>query len=154
MRYLFITVTIALGGFVVGGGSGSYITYDHIMRDVVGGIPASPLVTKAEYDRRKHRIKYSVLNPGTLPLTIVEKGFVFKPGKETEEKAYKVTGLPADVILPPRSTTLVYLKLREGTEALKAGDTVVVTFTYKHLLSEDLYTVTHIFTKRQERGGK
>ena len=145
MRYLLTAIVIALAGIVVGAGSGSYLTYNNLMRKV-GSIPASPIVMQAKYDREKHQINYSILNPGTLPLTIVEKSFVFRPGKETKEKAYVVADIPASITLPPGAVTMVSLKLKEETEKLKVGDVVVVTFTYTHPLSRDLYTVVHPFT--------
>ena len=145
MRYLLSALVIALVGIVVGAGSGSYLTYNNVMRKV-GSIPASPVVLQAKYDKKKHQIDYSILNPGTLPLTIVEKSFVFRPGKETKEKAYVVADIPANIALPPGAVTMVSLKLKEETEKLKIGDVVVVTFTYTHPLSKDLYTVVHPFT--------
>ncbi len=158
MRYLLTAIVIALAGIVVGAGSGSYLTYNNLMRKV-GSIPASPIVMQAKYDREKHQINYSILNPGTLPLTIVEKSFVFRPGKETKEKAYVVADIPASITLPPGAVTMVSLKLKEETEELKTGDVVVVTFTYTHPLSRDLYTVVHPFTyggnlKKQKKEGK
>ncbi len=158
MRYLLNALVIALVGILVGAGSGSYLTYNNVMRKV-GSIPASPVVIHAKYDKQRHQIDYSILNPGTLPLTIVEKSFVFSPGKETKEKAYVVADIPANISLPPGAVTIVSLKLKEETEKLKIGDAVVVTFTYTHPLSKDLYTVVHPFTysknlKKSKKEGK
>jgi hypothetical protein len=93
---------------------------------------------------------YSLLNPGTVPLTIVEKSIVFTPGKESKEKRYVLADIPAQVTLPPGAVTIVSFELKPETEKLKLGDVVVVTFVYKHPLSKDLYTVVHPFTYEED----
>ncbi len=145
MRYLITVLVIALAGVLVGGGAGSYLTYSRVMK-AVGSIPASPIVVQAKYNKEKHRMDYSILNPGTLPLTIVEKSIVFTPGEESKEKRYVLADIPAQVNLPPGAVTIVSFELKPETEKLKVGDVVVVTFVYKHPMSKDLYTVVHPFT--------
>ncbi|WP_457600148.1 hypothetical protein [Hydrogenivirga sp.] len=149
MRYLLTVLTVAILGLLVGGGSASYLTYSKVMR-AVGSIPASPIVVQAEYDREKHQMHYSIMNPGTVPLTVVEKSIVFTPGSKSGEKEYVLADIPADVTLPPGTVTIVTFKLKPKSEKLKLGDVVVVTFAYKHPLSRDIYTVVHPFTYGKE----
>ncbi|GAB6066467.1 hypothetical protein JCM9492_15620 [Aquifex pyrophilus] len=144
MRYFLIGTTIALAGLLVGGGVGSYFTSNKLLKQFQN-IPGSPIILNAVYDREKHLITYTVSNPGTTPLTIFEKAFVFKPGKESKEEGYVLSNIPANITIPPLSVLAVQLKLKEGTEKLKGGDLVIATFTYKHPLSEDLYNVVHSF---------
>ncbi|NPB06039.1 MAG: hypothetical protein GXO03_00375 [Aquificae bacterium] len=144
MRYFLISALIALAGLMVGGGTASYLTYNKLIRQFQN-IPGSPIILTAVYDKEKHILLYTITNPGTTPLTIVEKALVFTPGKESKEQAYILSNIPANVVLPPLSTVVVELKLKAETEELKPGDVVVATFTYQHPLSDDLYTVVHTF---------
>ncbi len=150
MRYFLIGTTIALAGLIVGGGVGSYFTSNKLLKQFQN-IPGSPIILNAVYNKEKHLITYTVSNPGTLPITIIEKAFVFKPGKETKEKGYILSNIPANITIPPLSVLAVQLKLKEGTEKLKVGDLVIATFTYKHPLSKDFYNVVHTF---EYKGGK
>ncbi len=149
MRYLITVLVIALAGMLVGGGAGSYLTYNRVMK-AVGSIPASPIVVQAKYNKEKHRMDYSILNPGTVPLTVVEKSIVFTPGEKSKEKEYVLADIPTQVTLPPGAVTIVSFELKPETEKLQLGDVVVVTFVYKHPLSKDLYTVVHPFTYGDE----
>ncbi len=143
----FVTSIIAI---FLGWGIGSYITYNNTI-EKVGKIPASPIITLAEYDKKTHSVLLSILNPGTTPLTVTSKSFVFKPGKETAEKSYEMTNIPANIILPPLTITAVALNLKKNTNALKTGDVVMSTITYTHPLSKDTYTVSHRFEYTQEK---
>ena len=142
----FVTSLIAL---VLGWGVGSYITYNNTV-EAMGKIPASPLIVKSVYDKGEHSVVFSFYNPGTLPLTITSESFIFKPGKETKQKGYEMANIPAHIVLPPMTITLVSLKLKKGTEKLKLGDVVMATLHYVHPLSTDVYTISHRF----ELGGK
>ena len=138
---LVLSVFLAL---FLGWGIGSFFTQASVSK-AIATIPASPIVVKAKYHKAEHAIVYSILNPGGMPETIVQEAFVFKPGKETKEKAYVVSNIPVHITLPPGETTEVVMKLKSGTEELHLGDVVLATFTYVHPLSTDLYTVVHSF---------
>ena len=137
----FVTSLLAL---VIGWGIGGYITYNKTI-EAVGKIPASPIIVKSVYDRSHHAVIFSILNLGTLPLTVVSESFIFKPGKESSEKRYKMENIPASIPLVPLGITTVTLKLKEGTQELKSGDIVMVTLHYIHPLSDDIYTISHKF---------
>lgn len=144
-----IVLALILGWFI-----GNFITGTTVAK-AIASIPGSPIVMDAKYNKEKHSIEYSVLNPGGTELRIVEEAFVFKPGKETKEEAYVLSHIPANIKLPPRAITKVELALKAGTEKLHFGDVVMTTFTYTHGLSNDLYTVMHPFTMEKDTtGGK
>ena len=159
---IFILTTVI--AIVLGWGIGSFFTQTTVSK-VIASIPASPIVLDAKYNKEKHSITYSILNPGGTPLTIVDESFVFTPGKNSKEKAYIVSHVPIHAVLPPGVVTKVELKLKTGTEKLQIGDAVLATFTYIHPLSTDLYTVAHPFKmgiggknvapqKTERKGGK
>ncbi len=159
-----ILILISIIALILGWGIGSFFTQRTVAK-VVASIPASPIVVDAHYNREKHSITYSILNPGGVPLTIVDESFVFTPGKNSKEKAYIVSHVPIHAVLPPGVVTRVELKLKAGTEKLQLGDAVLATFTYVHPLSPDLYTVAHPFKlgiggknvaqqKKEIKGGK
>ncbi len=137
----FVTSLIAL---VLGWGIGGYITYNKTI-EAVGKIPASPIIVKSVYNREKHSVVFSILNLGTLPLTVVSESFIFKPGKESSQKRYELKNIPTNIPLVPLGITTVALKLKEGTQELKSGDIVMATLHYVHPLSNDVYTVSHKF---------
>ncbi len=150
---LVISILLAiLLGWVIG----SFFTETSISK-AIANIPASPIVVEAKYNKDEHSIVYSIFNPGGMPETIVQEAFVFKPGKETKEKAYVVSNIPVHITLPPGETTEVIMKLKTGTEKLHLGDVVLATFTYVHPLSPDLYTVVHPFemgSKQPQKASK
>ncbi len=139
---------LILVGFVMlflGWSIGSFFTQRTVAK-TIASIPGSPIVMDAKYVEKKHTVSYSILNPGGMPLTIVEEAFVFTPGKESKEKSYVVSHIPTHTILPPGTVTQVELKLKEGTEKLRVGDIILATFSYIHPLSGDIYNVVHSFT--------
>ncbi|SMP08080.1 hypothetical protein SAMN06265339_0552 [Desulfurobacterium pacificum] len=150
--FFAIIVSLLLGWTI-----GEFFTGRTVAK-VIASIPGSPIVVDAKYNKDKHSITYSILNPGGMPLTIVEESFVFTPGKNSKEKAYVVSHIPVHVTLPPGVVTSVELKLKPGTEKLELGDAVLATFTYMQPLSSDLYTVVHPFTmgvaSAKAKGGK
>ncbi|WP_457679802.1 hypothetical protein [Thermovibrio sp.] len=154
---LILIGTIAL---LLGWAVGTFFTSRTVAK-AIATIPGSPIVLNANYNKEKHAIFYSILNPGGTPLTVVEESFVFTPGSNSKEKGYVMSHIPVHVVLPPGVITKVELKLKPGTEKLKLGDAVLATFTYTHPLSTDLYTVIHPFKmgvkqtqQKQKEGGK
>jgi len=151
-----ILILVAFVTLFLGWAVGTFFTQRTVAK-VVATIPGSPIVVDAKYDKEKHAVLYSILNPGGMPLTVVEESFVFTPGKKSKEEGYVVSHIPVHVVLPPGVVTTVELKLKAGTEKLKLGDAVLATFTYVHPLSKDLYSVIHPFTlgvKKEKGEGK
>ncbi|WP_457569603.1 hypothetical protein [Desulfurobacterium sp.] len=139
-----ILALLTIIGLFLGWSIGTFFTGVTAAK-VVASIPASPIVTEVSYNREKHQLTYSMLNPGGMPLTIIQESFVFTPGSKSKEKGYVVSNIPVRVTLPPGVVTKVVLKLKPGTEKLEIGDGVLATFTYVTPLSSDLYTVVHPF---------
>jgi len=135
----FVTSIIAI---MLGWGIGGYITYNNTI-EAVGKIPASPIIIGAVYDKSAHSVILSVMNPGTLPLTVKEESFTFKPGKQSSQKAYAVENIPVNIPLIPMGITTVAIKLKKETQELKVGDIVNTTLKYVHPLSKDEYFVKH-----------
>jgi hypothetical protein len=152
-RPAYLLTFVAFIFLTLGWSIGSFFTQRSASK-VLANLPASPIVLKAQYVKKKHAIDYSIFNPGGVPLTIIEESFVFTPGNHTTQKAYLVSDVPVKVVLPPQATTSVELKLKAGTKHLKLGDAVLATFTYIHPLSRDFYTVAHTFKMKKAKGGK
>ena len=150
-RRLYLTILIAILGLFVGAGTGGYITYNRLIR-TVQNIPASPIVVGAEYDKDNNRLVFSVLNPGTLPLSLDNYSIAFTPGRETEQEAYFISSIPLGVTIDPFQVAVVYINLKEQALPLEIGDIVTTTIFYTHPLSPDVYSVVHPFV--YERGGK
>ncbi|SNR80318.1 hypothetical protein [Desulfurobacterium atlanticum] len=132
-------------GLILGWSIGTFFTGVSVAK-VVASIPASPIVTNVTYNKEKHELTYEMLNPGGMPLTIVEESFIFTPGKNSKEKGYVLSNIPVKVVLAPGAVTKVVLKLKPGTEKLEIGDAVLATFTYVTPVTRDLYTIIHPFT--------
>jgi hypothetical protein len=142
-RVLFFLISSILA-IILGWGIGSYITYNNTI-EAIGKIPGSPIVVNAEYDKKNHRVVFSVLNPGTVPIYIKAQSLVFKPGKQTKQEAYAIQNIPVDIPLVPMGLTSVNINLKKGTPALQIGDVVMITLHYVHPLSKDIYSVVHSF---------
>ncbi|WP_457638786.1 hypothetical protein [Persephonella sp.] len=145
MNRLTLFFVISIIGILLGWGIGGYITYNNTI-EAVGKIPASPIVVKAVYDRPTHSVIFSVLNPGTLPLTVKKQSIRFTPGKSSGEKEYQIQDIPVNVPLIPLGITTVAVKLKKGSQELKTGDIVDITLEYVHPLSTDRYYVKHGYT--------
>jgi hypothetical protein len=148
-----ILILVSLVALFLGWGIGEFFGTRSIEK-IVTSIPASPIVVDAKYNKENHSIVYSMLNPGGLPITIVNESFIFTPGKESSEKGYVISHIPVHIVLPPGVITKVEMKLKSGTEKLKVGDAVLATFSYVHPLSPDVYTVAHPFTMGVKRAVK
>ena len=138
---LIISMLLAL---FVGLGAGVYIQSSRTQAALTS-VPPSPIVVSASYEREKHQVVFEVVNPGYLPLLLVDQSIVFTPGPESKEKAYALAAVPINLTLPAQGSVKVTMALKPETEELKVGDAVAGTITYTHPLSPDLYAVTHLF---------
>jgi len=122
--------------------------------ELAAGIPPSPVVTAARYDKANRSLVLRVLNPGLVPLQLVNQSLVFKPGAQSEEAAYALAALPLGLEVGPLSELEVRLKLKPESRELAAGDVLAATVTYTHPFSKDLYALTHVFevTKAAAKG--
>ncbi len=148
-----LILIIALAGLLVGGGAGNYLGFYRAM-GLIGKLPASPIVLNAVYNEKHNSIVYSIYNPGTVPLEMVEGSFVFTPGKKSTQGEYILSHIPLGVTLKPSSVTLVEMRLKEGSQKLQLGDVVVGTLSYTHPFSPDVYAVIHPFTYEGKKAQK
>ena len=139
-----IIVIITIVALFLGWTIGSFFTGTTVAK-AIATIPASPIIVDAKYNKDKHSIIYSILNPGGTELKVIQQSFIFKPGSESKEKGYIVSNIPSDLKLPAGVITNLEMKLKKGTEKLHLGDIILTTFSYVHPLSSDIYTVAHSF---------
>ncbi len=114
------------------------------------GIPPSPVVTAARYDKEARALVLRVFNPGLVPVVLVDQSLVFKPGSESEETAYALAALPLGVEVAPLSELEVRVKLKPESQELAVGDVLAASIGYTHPYSRDLYMLTHAFTVTKE----
>jgi hypothetical protein len=114
-------------------------------RTLAEGIPPSPVVTAARYDKENRSLVLRVLNPGLVPLRLVDQSLVFQPGAASQQAAYALAALPLGVEVPALSELEVRLNLKPESEALAVGDVLAATVSYTHPFSKDLYALTHVF---------
>ncbi len=139
-----IIIIVALVSIFLGWTIGNFFTTTTLSK-AIAQIPASPIILSAEYNKKEHSITYSILNSGGTEVKIVQQSFIFKPGKESNEKGYIVSNIPVNIKLNPGVITKLEMKLKKGTEKLHIGDIVLSTFSYVHPLSTDIYTIAHSF---------
>jgi len=116
---------------------------------LAAGIPPSPVVTAARYDKAEQALVLRVFNPGLVPLQLVDQSLVFKPGAASEEKAYALAAIPLGLEVAPLAELEVRLKLKPESEDLAVGDVLAATVSYTHPFSKDFYTLTHVFEVNQ-----
>ncbi len=148
-----IFILVCFLAILLGWAIGSFFTGRQFARSIAK-LPGSPIVLNARFDKKSHSVIYSILNPGGTPLTIVEESLIFTPGKLSKQPAYIISSIPANQIIPPQKVVEVKVNLKAGTEDLKLGDVVLVTFTYTHPLSKDVYTVVHKFIMGMSKSTK
>lgn len=116
---------------------------------LAAGIPPSPVVTAARYDKAEQALVLRIFNPGLVPLRLVDQSLVFKPGAASEQEAYALAAIPLGVEVAPLAELELRLKLKPESEALAVGDVLAATVSYTHPFSKDLYALTHVFEVTQ-----
>ncbi|HID16191.1 MAG TPA: hypothetical protein EYP16_05260 [Candidatus Atribacteria bacterium] len=150
---LISTLVVALLlGFAVGSFSASSRARValHAAEALASGIPPSPVVTAARYDRDAGELVLRVFNPGLVPVKLIEQSLVFKPSTASKETAYALAATPLGLDLAPLTQIEAHLMLKPGSEELVVGDAISATVAYAHPYSNDLYTLTHLFTVTPE----
>ncbi|WP_457637735.1 hypothetical protein [Oceanithermus sp.] len=117
---------------------------------LAAGIPPSPVVTSARYDKANDQLVLRVLNPGLVPVKLIDQSLVFKPGAASQQEAYALTAIPLGVEIAPLSEVEVELKLKPESKKLEVGDVVAASVSYTHPFSKDLYVLTHVFKVTEE----
>ncbi|WP_457628592.1 hypothetical protein [Oceanithermus sp.] len=117
---------------------------------LAAGIPPSPVVTSARYDKANDALVLKILNPGLVPVQLIDQSLVFKPGAASEQEAYALAAIPLGVEVPPLAELEVQIKLKPESKKLAAGDVLAASVTYAHPYSNDLYMLTHVFKVTEE----
>ena len=117
---------------------------------LAAGIPPSPVVTSARYDKANDQLVLRVLNPGLVPVKLIEQNLVFKPGAASQQEAYALTAIPLGLEIAPLSAVEIQLKLKPESKKLEVGDVLAASVSYTHPFSRDLYVLTHVFSVNQE----
>jgi len=114
------------------------------------GIPPSPVVTSARYDKANDQLVLQILNPGLVPVKLIDQSLIFKPGAASQQEAYALTAIPLGVEIAPLSAVEVQLKLKPESKKLEVGDVLAASVSYTHPFSRDLYVLTHVFSVNEE----
>jgi len=114
------------------------------------GIPPSPVVTSARYDKANDQLVLKVFNPGLVPVKLIDQSIVFKPGAASEQEAYALAAVPLGVEVAPLSVVEVDLKLKPEAKKLEVGDVLAASVSYTHPYSNDFYMLTHVFKVNEE----
>jgi len=150
---LLWTLLLALAlGFAVGSYSAASRARAAIAtaEALAAGIPPSPVVTAARYDKANSALVLRILNPGLVPVQLIDQSLVFKPGAASAQEAYALTALPLGVEIAPLSELEVQIKLKPESEDLAVGDVLAASVSYTHPYSGDLYVLTHVFKVNEE----
>ncbi|WP_457630591.1 hypothetical protein [Oceanithermus sp.] len=137
----------AIGGFSAASRARAAVT---AAETLAAGIPPSPVVTSARYDKAGDQLVLRVFNPGLVPVRLIDQSIVFKPGAASEQEAYALAAVPLGVEVAPLSIVEVELKLKPESKKLQPGDVVAASVSYTHPYSKDLYVLTHVFSVTEE----
>jgi len=102
---------------------------------LAAGIPPSPVVTAARYDKANDQLVLRVLNPGLVPVKLIDQSLIFKPGAASEQEAYALTAIPLGIEIAPLSAVEVQLKLKPEAKKLEVGDVLAASVSYTHPFS-------------------
>jgi len=112
-------------------------------------IAPSPVISQSLYDEKKHQLKLTIVNPGGMPIELLDKSLVLKPANAKRQPVLIMSSIPLNIVLPPYSTMELDLKLG-NTTGFVVGDVLETTLTYMLPVSNDVYAVVHRFEKSSE----
>jgi len=109
-------------------------------------IPAAPVVVDSLYDEQKGEVILTVANPGVMPITFATQSAILKP--TTGDAVLAVVETPLRLVLLGGRTEVIRLQLTPiAKEQFKVGDVLAITLTYGYPVSNDVYSVLHLFQK-------
>jgi len=106
-------------------------------------IPSSPIITHSKYDPKTKQLVLDVENPWWMPIMLLTKSLLLKP--QTKQPVALMVNLPLNLEIPPYSKITLHLDLWAQGSGFKVGDILVTTLTYQLPISNDIYTVEHLF---------
>jgi len=115
-------------------------------------IAPSPIVTSSVYDEEKHELELTVANPGSMPISLIDKTLVLKP--KNAKATLLMASIPLGVTIPAYKEVTFTSKLWQAGSGFVVGDVVETTLTYSLPVSKDLYFVVHRFKKSSDVNSK
>lgn len=113
-------------------------------------IAPSPIVTDSSYNEKKHELSLTVVNPGSMPILLLNKTLVLKPADIKKQPLLVTTSLPLSVTLPAHGEVELKLQLGQAGSWFVIGDVLETTLTYSLPVSKDVYAVVHRFQKSNQ----
>jgi len=116
--------------------------------------PASLLVTDSYYNDQTKQLYLELENPGGMPIELLTKTLVLQPANGRAPIALAMQ-IPLGMVMPPYSTLELKLDLTSQGSGFALGDVLVSTITYRLPISNDVYSVVHLFKnsgKTNEKG--
>ena len=113
-------------------------------------IAPSPIVTNSSYNEQKHELSLTVINPGIMPILLLNKTLVLKPANTKKQPILIATSLPLDITIPAYGKIKLKLHLGQAGSWFVVGDVLETTLTYSLPVSKDIYAVVHRFQKSNQ----
>ena len=110
-------------------------------------IAPSPIVTNSRYDEKNKELELTVKNPGGMPILLIDKTLALVPADKTKAPEVIMTSIPLGLTVPPYSDVTFKLKLGKAGSGFNVGDVLQVGLTYSLPVSNDVYSLVHIFKK-------
>ena len=117
-------------------------------------IAPSPIVTYSSYNEKKHELSLTVVNPGSMPILLLNKTLVLKPVDVKKQPLLLATSLPLGVSIPAYGKVDLDLQLGQAASWFVVGDVLETTLTYSLPVSKDVYAVVHRFQKSNQTNKK
>ena len=108
-------------------------------------IPASPVVTSSVYNPKTNKLALTIQNPGGMPIELLSKTLVLQPQGNKQAPVALAVQIPLGIVVPPYSNITLKLDLTQKGSWFKLGDVLVSTITYRLPVSNDIYSLVHLF---------
>ncbi len=108
-------------------------------------IPWSPIVTFSKFDKKNNQLIIDVENPSGMPISLLTKSLVLQPQDKTKQPIALMLEIPLWIDIPPYGKINVKLDLGQAGSWFVKWDVLITTLTYKLPVSNDIYSVVHLF---------
>jgi len=107
--------------------------------------PASPVVVQSDYNEQNWELHVTLVNTGIMPIKILNKSLVLTP--KWQQQVAIALNIPMNVTLNWGEAFVVKTKLNTNKDNFKLWDVLTSSFDYVYPISNDVYTLTHVFVK-------
>jgi len=107
--------------------------------------PASPVVVQSDYNEQNWELHVTLINTGIMPIKILNKSLVLTP--KWQQQVAIALNIPMNVTLNWGEAFVVKTKLNTNKDNFKLWDVLTSSFDYVYPISNDVYTLTHVFVK-------